>query len=262
MTAESTRWAEARDERGRAFGSVAAAYAAWRPTYPDDAVSFLTGVHPSPLRIVDVGAGTGLLSARLVDAGHDVAAVDTSADMLAELSARLPRVPTSVNGAEALPLPDADVDLVVAGQAAHWFDPVAAGREFLRVLRPGGAVGLIWNTWEDRTPWAHELAALLAPDTRVQQGDTDEGNAAVVRAFAAAMDADVEAFTTRWVHRVPPAAVVGRTASSSRVALLDDEEREEYLGRVRDLLETHPDTRGRDVIDLDYVTSAWRLTPR
>jgi SAM-dependent methyltransferase len=262
MTDETTRWAAARDERGRAFGSVAAAYATWRPSYPADAVTFLTGGSGTALRIVDVGAGTGLLSARLVEAGHDVVAVDTSADMLAELHTRLPVVSTFETGAESLPLPDHDVDLVVAAQAAHWFDPVAAGREFRRVLRPGGVVAFVWNTWDDRAPWARELAAFLAPDTRDQHGDAPEGNRAVVAAFAEAMGADVADFRTRWVHRVPPAAVVGRTASSSRVALLDDGERAAYLDRVQHLLTTHPDTRDRDLIDLDYVTSAWRLTPR
>ncbi len=263
MTSETTRWEADRNRRGRAFGAVAAAYAASRPSYPADAVSFLLGDRSdSPLRILDVGAGTGLLTERLTAAGHDVVAVDTSEDMLEQLRARLPGVRTFVSGAESLPLPDADVDLVVAAQAAHWFDPGAAGPEFARVLRPGGAVGFVWNTWEAGVPWALELEAFLAPDTRVQHGDGSEGNQAVVTAFATAMDADVEAYTTRWVHRVPPEAVVGRTASSSRVALLADDERDEYLGRVRHLLESHPDTRGRDVIDLDYVTSAWRLTPR
>jgi SAM-dependent methyltransferase len=261
VTADTSRWAEARDERGRAFGAVAAAYAAWRPSYPPDAVDFLVGGAPA-LRVVDVGAGTGLLSERLLEAGHAVVAVDTSEGMLGELAARLPAVATHVAGAEALPLPDGAVDLVVAAQAAHWFDPVAAGREFRRVLRPGGAVGLIWNTRDDSAPWAAELARLLAPDTRDQHGDAPESNGAVVAAFAEAMDADVDAFTTHWVHQASPEAVVGRTASSSRVAVLDDVERERYLDRVRDLIDTHPGTRGRDVLDLDYVTSAWRLTPR
>ena len=64
------------------------------------------------------------------------------------------------------------------------------------------------------------------------------------------------------MHRVPPEAVVGRAASSSRVALLDEAGREEYLGRIRDLLATHPETRGRDVLDVTYLTSSWRLIPR
>ena len=73
---------------------------------------------------------------------------------------------------------------------------------------------------------------------------------------------DVEAHRARWVHRVPPEAVVGRAASSSRVGLLDDAARDAYLDSVRDLLDTHPDTRGRDELEIDYVTQAWRLVPR
>ena len=55
---------------------------------------------------------------------------------------------------------------------------------------------------------------------------------------------------------------MGRWASSSRVAVLDDAGREAYLDQVRDLLATHPDTRGRDELDVPYVTTAWRLVPR
>jgi SAM-dependent methyltransferase len=260
-----TRWAADRAERSQAFGSVAAAYAAWRPGYPADVVAFLAGGeagHDGPRRILDLGAGTGLLTEGLVAAGHDVVAADVSADMLAQLAARLPGVPTFVASAESLPLPDADRDVVVAAQAAHWFDPVVASREFRRVLRPGGAVGFVWNTREDTEPWAVALAGLQAEGTRDQTGDLPEGNQAVVDAFAAELRADVRTHTSRWVHRVPPEAVVGRAASSSRVGLLDDAAREAYLGAIRELLDTHPDTRGRDELELAYVTTAWRLVPR
>src|SRR4051812_34508210 len=177
-SADDTRWAAAKTERGSSFGAVAAAYAAWRPGYPDDVVAFLVGgdeAHSVPRRILDLGAGTGLLTERLVAVGHDVVAADTSADMLAELTARLPDVPTLVAGAEQLPLPDDDVDGIVAAQAAHWFDPVPAAREFARVLRPGGAVGFVWNTRDDSEPWAAVLGKLLAADSRDQQGDRPEG---------------------------------------------------------------------------------------
>ncbi len=174
----------------------------------------------------------------------------------------MPGVATFVARAEQLPLPDGDVDAVVAGQAAHWFDPARASVEFRRVLRPGGTVGFAWHTREDTAAWSVALAGLLAADARDQQGDRPESNRAVVEAFAVELDAEVTAYTTRWVHRVPPEAVVGRAASSSRVALLDDAAREDYLGRIRELLDTHPDTRGRDEVDVTYLTSAWRLVPR
>lgn len=260
-----TRWAAARNERARSFGAVASDYAAWRPGYPDDVVAFLAGGdagHAERRRILDLGAGTGQLSESLVAAGHDVVAVDTSADMLEQLRARLPGVPTFVGRAEELPLPDDDVDAVVAAQAAHWFEPARAAAEFRRVLRPGGAVGFTWHTREDTTAWSRALAELLAADARDQTGDRPESNAAVVEAFAAELGGEVVAYATRWTQRVPPEAVVGRAASSSRVALLDDDGREAYLGRIRELLATHPDTRGRDELEVTYLTSAWRLTAR
>ena len=263
--AANTQWAAARSERGSSFGAVAADYAAWRPGYPAELVAFLAGGehgHTVRRRILDLGAGTGQLSESLLASGHDVVAADTSAGMLAQLTARLPGVPTLVARAEDLPLPDDDVDAVLAAQAAHWFDPVDAAREFRRVLRPGGAVGFVWHMREDSAPWAAALNRLLAADARDQQGDRPEGNQAVVDAFAAQLDAGVATRTVRWVQRVPPEAVVGRVASSSRIALLDGAGRDAYLGQVRELLATHPDTRGRDELDVSYRTSAYRLTPR
>ena len=215
-----------------------------------------------PRRVLDLGAGSGQLSGPLVAAGHDVVAVDTSSDMLAQLTVRLPGVPTFVATAEELPLPDDDVDVVVAGQAAHWFDPLRASAEFRRVLRPGGAVGFAWHDREDTTDWSRALTGLLDRDARDQQGEAPESNRSVVQAFAAALGAEIAAHTSRWVHRVPPEAVLGRAASSSRIALLDDAAREQYLGRIRYLLDTHPETGGRAELDVHYVTSAWRLDPR
>ena len=108
--------------------------------------------------------------------------------MLAQLAARLPEVPTVVAGAEALPLPDAAVDVVTAAQAAHWFDPGPAAAEMARVLRPGGTVGLVWNMRDDRAPWVAALSALLAAE-----GVERFRPAAVADAFARELDADVDA---------------------------------------------------------------------
>ena len=119
-------------ERARSFGSVAGDYSSLRPGYPDDVVSFAVGGADGQarrLRVVDLGAGTGLLATSLVAAGHDVVPVDPAPAMLETLAARLPSVTALEGMAESLLLPGGDVDVVTAGQAAHWFDPAPAAAE-------------------------------------------------------------------------------------------------------------------------------------
>jgi SAM-dependent methyltransferase len=242
-----------REEQRTSFGSVAADYAVLRPGYPADAVAFLLGTRPR--RVLDLGAGTGLLTGELLTAGHEVVAVDVSAPMLAQLSARLPAVPVAVGGAEDVPLPDASVDAVVAGQAAHWFDPAPAARELRRVLRPGGVVGLVWNTRDRSVPWVRAMEELLADESRDQHSD-------VVDRFAAELPASVAVASSAVVQRLRPEQVVAGIGTRSYVATMDDGRRAAFLGRVRDLLAGHPDTRDAEVLALPYTTRAYRLTPR
>jgi SAM-dependent methyltransferase len=189
-------------------------------------------------------------------AGHQVVAVDPAAPMRAELRARHPQVVTHVGEAEAVPLPDGSVDAVVAGQAAHWFDPGPAAVELRRVLRPGGAVGLVWNTRDEEVAWVAALGRVLADVARGHAADED-----VVDAFARALGARVEHHRSGIVQRVSPEQVVAGIATRSYVATMDDVRREEFLGEVRAVLDTHPDIRGRDLVDLPYRTDAYRLTP-
>lgn len=241
--------------RRTSFGAVAADYAALRPGYPADVVAFLLGDRPR--RVLDLGAGTGLLTDVLLAAGHEVVAVDLSAPMLQQLADRLPHVRTEVGGAEDVPLPDASVDAVVAGQAAHWFDPAPAAAELRRVLRPGGVVGFVWNTRDERVPWVRALGELLAGEAR--DHEADQG---VVDRFAAALPASVAVADSTVVQRVTPEQVVGGIGTRSYVATMDDDRRAAFLGRVRDLLADHPDIRGAAVLELPYTTRAYRLTPR
>lgn len=243
------------DARRTSFGSVAADYAALRPGYPADAVTALLGERP--LRVLDLGAGTGLLTDQLLAAGHEVIAVDPSAPMLAQLGARLPQVTAHVGGAEALPVPDASVDAVVAGQAAHWFDPAPTAAELRRVLRPGGVVGWVWNTRDLTVPWVRALEGDLGDELRGQEADQ-----AVVDAFAAALPADVTMHQSGVVQRQTPEQVVLGIGTRSHVATMSPAERERFLDGLRDLLARHPDTAGREVLELSYVTRAYRLVPR
>jgi len=158
--------------------------------------------------------------------------------------------------AEALPLPDGDVDAVVAGQAAHWFDPAPAALELRRVLRPGGVVGLVWNARDERVPWVAALGEILADEARGHEADQT-----VVERFVRELAATEQCLESGIVQAVTPEQVVAGIATRSYAATMDADTRERFLDRVRDLLATHPDTRGRARLDLPYVTAAHRLVP-
>ncbi|MBG6083798.1 class I SAM-dependent methyltransferase [Zhihengliuella flava] len=162
---------KARREHGGAFAVGGEQYDAVRPGYPAAAVDFLLGASGSPaaargLRVVETGAGTGLLTKDLVSRGAHVSAVDPSADMLDALRRKLPAVPAVQATAEATGLPAASCDVVLCAQAWHWVDPVAATAEARRLLRPAAnrgaaALGLVWNQLDVTVPWVHRLARIM-----------------------------------------------------------------------------------------------------
>jgi hypothetical protein len=84
----------------------------------------------------------------------------------------------------------------------------------------------------------------------------------VVDEFAAALPADVAVLDSAVVQVLTPEQVVAGIATRSYVAVMDDAGRSAFLDGVRDLLSGHPDTRGREVLELPYTTRAYRLTPR
>lgn len=133
------------------FTSRVADYVKYRPSYPPEVVTFLhsTCGIANGARVADIGAGTGISARLFLDAGHPVVAVEPNQAMreaaVAWLSAfdGFAAVPGT---AEATTLDDASVDLVIAAQAFHWFDPVTTRREFARILKPGGLIALFWNS--------------------------------------------------------------------------------------------------------------------
>jgi len=132
------------------FSNRVADYARYRPRYPAAALDLLRehcGLLPAHV-IADIGSGTGLLSELFLKSGNRVFGVEPNPEMRqgGEEYLQVYSGFTSVNGsAEATTLANASVDFVTAGQAFHWFDPIAARREFLRILKPGGWVAILWN---------------------------------------------------------------------------------------------------------------------
>ncbi len=125
------------------FSSVSAAYAAFRPRYPDDLFDFLAQETPARDAAWDVGTGSGQAAVGLARHFTRVIATDASSSQIAH-AAPDPRVSYRVCPAEACDLDDGSVDLVTAAQALHWFDRSAFWAEVRRVLRPGGVIA-VWT---------------------------------------------------------------------------------------------------------------------
>jgi SAM-dependent methyltransferase len=132
------------------FTERADVYTRGRPAYPDAVVAHLVlvGALPPHGTVVDLGVGTGLSAEPFLRAGHTVIGVEPNASMRAVGDQRLAAYGRylSVDGsAEDTTLSAECADLVVAGQAFHWFDLALAATETRRILKQDGWAALIWN---------------------------------------------------------------------------------------------------------------------
>jgi len=231
-------------ESAERFNDRVRDYALYRPSYPHRIIDVLTrgiGLHPDAV-VADIGCGTGLLASLFLANGNRVIGIEPNDQMrrAANLTFRDRAAFECVEGsAEATGLREAAVDIVSAGQAAHWFDVDRARAEFCRILRPGGNAVLVWNSRHlDATPFLRGLEALLVKHGR-----------------------DYESVTRRYVHdqslerlfgsrdfgeaRLDNHQLLdwdslrGRVASASYTPSADDEAYAEMVADLRSLFEAH-----------------------
>ncbi|CAO3612738.1 unnamed protein product [Mucor fragilis] len=144
------------------FQAQADAYAKARPSYPAEAIAFISSLmagHQKPPKVLDLGAGTGIMTKLLVEqCGFQVTAVEPVDNMRLKLESVVPQA-TSVKGtAWSIPVQDASQDMVMLAQCFHWFDDIKSLKEIHRVLKPGGLIILIWNMESrERSEWVAKL---------------------------------------------------------------------------------------------------------
>jgi SAM-dependent methyltransferase len=241
--------------RARVFGSYAEEYARRRPGYPDEAVDWL--LPAGAVRVADVGAGTGKLTGSLLARGLVVDAVEPDPGMLAVLNRVYPGATGHLAGADMLPLPDGSVDVVLVGQAWHWFPVERAVAEVRRVLRPGGQLGLIWNGDAARDPWEHELVA-AGPDNASGHAEDSWDEHPQVPGLP---QGEVEGATFEWVEQLTAAALRARLATYSAYAIMDPTERDRRLDAAAALLTAEATRRGTDTVAVHYAAYCARWRP-
>ena len=232
------------------FGSVADAYDRARPGYPPDAARWLAG--DTPARVLELGAGTGLLTADLVALGHRVLATDPLEEMLRHLAARLPAVPAARAVAERIPLPSRSVDVVVSAQAFHWFDLERALPEIARVLRPGGEIALVWNERDERIPWVKRLGDVIG--TQEQNADPTHD---LIRS---ALFGYVETASFRFWQPLDRELLHDLIRSRSNIAMMTETERQRVLRQADALYDEYG--RGADGMLLPYRTHCFKAVVR
>jgi SAM-dependent methyltransferase len=234
------------ERRARSFGPAAELYDRSRPSYPEEAIRWMLG--EAPLRVVDLGAGTGIFSRQVAALGHAVTAVDHDPEMLGRLGATSPGITAVKGSAEAIPLPDVSADAVVAAQAFHWFDNDEAMAEIARVLRPGGVFAPLWNIRDESVDWAATLSTIIPAGS----GASAAVHARPGRDFGPRFSRPERAeFRHAVLHTTESLVQLVQTRSVYLVA--DDVKRKRVERQVRELVEPLPQP-----FELPYVTVAFR----
>ena len=240
------------------FAAGATTYAAGRPEYPSEVEGWLTDdLRLGPGRaVLDLGAGTGKFLSRLRSVGATLHAVEPVPEMLRTLIGANADVDARPGTAERIPFPDAAMDAIVCAQSFHWFASRAALAEMRRVLKIGGALGLIWNVRDESVDWVAALTRIIAP----YEGDAPRfasGRWSAV--FPADGFSPLEQRRFPHAHVGPPERViVDRVLSTSFIAALRAAEREKVAAEVRKLIAATPALAGRAEVAFPYQTRAFR----
>jgi SAM-dependent methyltransferase len=237
------------------FSSRVDNYVRYRPGYPPELLELLKNecdLTPDSL-VADIASGTGIFTRMLAENGNRVFGVEPN-DEMRRTGERLLESYSgfkSIAGtAEATTLPDHSVDIVTAAQAAHWFDREKARGEFIRILKPGGWLVLLWNERRtDSTPFLREYEhPLLAYGTDYREVRHERTTAEIADFFS---PSPFRSSTLEMRQEVNYAGLEGRLLSSSYTPTSDHANYDAMLRQLRRIFDAH---QIDDRVSLDYNT--------
>jgi SAM-dependent methyltransferase len=217
----------------RSFGAAAADYDRYRKGPPAEAIDWLVPRHAR--EVVDLGAGTGVMTRALIARGYGVVAVDPDPRMRSVLSAARPAARIVEGTGERIPVPDASQDAVLAAASWHWVDPGRAIPEVARVLRSGGRLGLIWSGIDRDSAVMAELWAHMRPQE--QNRAVDRGRWRLDLPPGGPFLPAEGLHQIRWREPFTHDELVGYARTLTTVIMLAPVEREAWLDRFRTWLE-------------------------
>jgi SAM-dependent methyltransferase len=237
------------------FSSRVENYVRFRPGYPPEVLERLKsecGLTPDSV-IADIASGTGIFTRMLAENGNRVFGVEPNDEMRRAGEQLLESYSafTSIAGtAETTTLPDHSVDMVTAAQAAHWFDREKARREFIRILKPGGWLVLLWNERRaDSTPFLREYEhLLLAYGTDYREVRHERTTAEIADFFS---PSPFRSSTLEMRQQVDYLGLEGRLLSSSYTPTSDQANYDAMLRELRRIFDAHQDNGS---VSLDYNT--------
>lgn len=240
------------DAAATGYQAQSDAYVKARPSYHPEILDVLA-THLGRGSVVEIGAGTGIATAALIERGVEVIAVEPVEAMRRKLAAAVPSATVMDGTAESLPLNDNSASAVLVAQAFHWFNHGPALNEIVRVLTPGTALATLWNVRDEQVPW---MAAYTSIQDRVQ-GDTPRYRDMTWRR-AIENDPRFELAHEQSMPNPQPSNAehtVGRFVSTSFIASLDEPVRNALAQEIRDLVADLGET-----YDFPYITEVqiWR----
>jgi SAM-dependent methyltransferase len=248
----------------RSFGEVADEYDRLRSGPSDEALDWLLPAGATD--VLEIGAGTGLLTRLLAQRVLHVTAIEPDDRMRAVLAHRVEGVVVLAGSAEELPAADGSVDAVLAASAWHWVDEARAVPEVARILRPGGRLSLVWSGPDRSVDWMRSLwaggldlspddaAAVDAGRRRRHMVNVDLGGTSPF------LPPETQLF--RWSRPMRKEDVVALAATYSAVIVMEDAPRRAHLDAMTRYLDARPEFAGLDVIDVPMRSYCWRAALR